>query len=393
MAGAPFDGHMAASLAAMFPLASDDFEDSLDVVSSKLADRVGRPYSAAKQAAMAQLHTFYDQQAELHHLPAVKALGTNLSYVLYYEVAQMKTAYHNNVARHFDAYLAAVVRRSVLAAYGVDDAADLSTADNRAFKFDVRVVKKDVLERRQAPMSHADYHELVGDLVATCMLQRPPRARQSVATRDFSDFQWRHYDLKEHPGWWLPFMVHMNGLLQQMNDQGGWSLRLYRPTPTRRSFIPNHIRLDTQGLLDLLIQGEDELAELKVKVEGQRMGSGGTDEPLYDLPGVMGAPTKRRPPRPLKNNFMTALADIVAPELRLGVLGDPVAAAAHYRTALWRAITKAGSNRHCSLEYRGGIFNNIIDTDGFSISMHFVPLAQFGHTNYNGGFAIRLKAK
>ncbi|KAI9221800.1 hypothetical protein BC828DRAFT_57068 [Blastocladiella britannica] len=55
----------------------------------------------------------------------------------------------------------------------------------------------------------------------------------------------RLYDLKARPWRYLPYMIHMNHVL------GGLWSPLPSPLPLRTSFIPGHIRIDTDILLTL----------------------------------------------------------------------------------------------------------------------------------------------
>jgi hypothetical protein len=36
------------------------------------------------------------------------------------------------------------------------------------------------------------------------------------------------------------------------------------------------------------------------------------------------------------------------------------------------------------------VFNNVIDTDGYSVSLHYVSRTLYGKTCYNGGFKLPL---
>lgn len=49
-------------------------------------------------------------------------------------------------------------------------------------------------------------------------------------------------------------------------------------------------------------------------------------------------------------------------------------------------MTKIGWNKHVGLDYKGLVFNNVIDTDGHSVSLHYVARYLYGKTVYNGGF-------
>jgi hypothetical protein len=363
--GVLFDRQAATCLARAHPLKAEVFEDALDVVSSTLARRRGRAYGADTKLRMERLHAFYNAHAVAGNLPSVKVSGTNLSYVFEYEAKQMLTAHKNNVFRHYDRYVRryakALCARQVLLRHGVDSASELPLDVRRAFESNVAAVVDDVLEQRTVPSTmnaSAEWRHLVSRLVNEVTPARPKRATGPG---------WRLYQQKAHPEQWLPFMVHMNAQFESLGVKG------YKPFPMRTSFVTCHIRLDTQALLDLAVHGRAELCELKAALEAERS-SDAADAPFYHLPGLS--------TRPTKNQFMVALTSLVAPEERDGVQGDKYASA-RYRTAIWSGVTKLG-RRPALQTFNGKRFNNMIDTDGYSMSLHYVEPHLFGCTVFKG---------
>lgn len=130
-----FDRTIARRLSATVKLDKDGFENALDVVSSKLIDRVGRPYGAEKLLRMTDLHAAYINHATRGALPHDKPSGTNLSYALAYEAESMQTAFHNNIFLHFDKYVKRFMHASLapqaLARHGVDAVRRLPTVPFR----------------------------------------------------------------------------------------------------------------------------------------------------------------------------------------------------------------------------------------------------------------------
>lgn len=421
-----FDRDVATRLAAAFPLGKDDFDAAIDVVSSTLEGRVGRPYGDAKRSKMAALHAEYDLFALRRVLPGVKPAATNLSYCLQYEATAMHTAYHNNVFMHFDKYVKRYVHTALapfaLAEYNVDVVRRLPATAGAALRRVVHIAVTDILDQRAPFMSRADLHpwlasvtpKLVPTVGPPACPARPPatppepappepappgqdkarrRGRPAVvkAPSEWAAAQARLYDQKAHPERWLPHMVYMVAWLE------GRGAKLYQPLPQRSSFVPCHIKLDTQGLFDLLVHdqsgvagGSNGLRQLDEALEGTPLGEGASGA-RYDLPGV-----KRIERGKLvynKNAFMAALPSIIAPALRDRVASDKFASA-RYRTAIWRAITKLGMQRRAPLvAHDGKTFNNMIETDGFAVSVHYVTPALYGQTMYNGGARDLLDAK
>ena len=399
-----FTPAVAQEMAAAFPLTSDQFGDWLNTVSSNLGSHRGRPFGAETLARLKSQHAAYDRFAEAGALPMAKTPATNLSYVKSHIADQMATAYRNNVFCKFDKYVRRVVSVSLRAmaesgqtsgTAALPDpllrekheqsgrkrstrrAAKLAPAVAQQLKTDIRVVSDDLLESRDSPQCRP---ELRAWLEAHRPLLMPSRPAQA-------DPNWRFLHQKTRPEQWLPHMVVMNRWLEESGA------RLYSPLPTRTSFVPCHIRLDTQGLVDLLVSGPDELYDLKEGVEGQpvkphhlsAVNCDGDD--CFLLPGLLSESTGGAC-RVLKDRIFADLRRLVDPALRPAIDRDPTTSAGAYRTAIWRTVTKLGSNKHADLQYKGLVFNNVIDTDGFSVSLHYVAPNLFGQTRFNGGFAL-----
>ena len=79
---------------------------------------------------------------------------------------------------------------------------------------------------------------------------------------------WRFISQKERPELWLPYMLVINRRLEAE------SARLLSPLPQRTSFVPSNIRLDTFGLIDLLVADGDETMLLMAQLEDARAGGG-----------------------------------------------------------------------------------------------------------------------
>jgi hypothetical protein len=109
----------------------------------------------------------------------------------------------------------------------------------------------------------------------------------------------------------------------------------------------------------------------------------------YDLPGLM-SPLKNGETSQLASKAMlyVDLAKLVSPSLVERVRQEPIRHGAAFKTAVWRCLTKLGSagNKHARLTFMGLVFNNVIDTDGVSVSSHHVSPSLHGVTCFNGGF-------
>ena len=194
---------------------------------------------------------------------------------------------------------------------------------------------------------------------------------------------WRFLSQKSHPERWLPYMVAIDRLLE------GASAKLYSPLPQRTSFVPAHIRLDTIGLIDLLVADADDTLLLKAALEELDMPGSSSGTAKYDLPGLMSPLKKGETSQHASKAMMYVdLVKLVSPALEARVRQEPIRHGAAFKTAVWRCLTKLGaaSNKHASLAFMELVFNNVIDTNGTSVSAHYVSPALHGVTRFNGGF-------
>ena len=306
---------------------------------------VGRPFGAARRAKIKEFITLRDELRDAQAWPQASPSPVNLSYVLYYSEGEMTTAYKNNVWMHFTKYVGAYARKlfqdAAVAEHGVERWRFVPSNVKK-------VVRRDVARCRQYAVFGS------GDLpVGTVpsglmeMLERmvPPLADPPTQ---------RAYDLKTRWYRYIPYMIFINRHLQALD------VKMYSPLCLRTAFIPKHIHIDTQGLLDILLQDNDEAIGLKMLVE-ERLG--------YDLPGVKG-----------KNDFNKDVYSLVD---RKDVAALDKHSPGHLRNSLWMELTKLGADSHLPLRQRGLRFNNMISTDGYSVSAHYVREDKVGLTKFN----------
>ena len=381
--GGAFDASVATRMAKAFRVDAEQIEDWMNTVSGSLEGHVGRPYGADKAVRMAMLHAFYDAQAARGFLPSVKPSSTNLSYPKGHAASQLATNYGTNVHVNFDKYVRRFVdgqlRTAAKAALGLSHLRRLPREARREVMMDVRAVSRDLLE---APPTPTCREGLRSWLERSRPYLVPPRPASAA------DRHWRFSSQERQPHRWLPYMVWINRLLEDNGD------KLLSPLPQKTGFVPGHIRIDTAGLIDMLVPGADRTSLLKAELEGMDMPAleGDVGPPVkYDLPGLHAAgkkkPVEGTEPKTSKTRLFADLAVLVSAKLVPRVKRDPVGHAAAFKTATWRCLTKLGANKHVPTVYHSGmVFSNVIDTDGVSVSVHYTSASLFGLTRFNGGF-------
>ena len=381
-----FDQTVASRLSTSFPVDSEQMEEWIDAVSSNLEDRRGRPYGPDKAARMVRWCAFYDVQATRGLLPKVKLACTNMSYPKGNVADQLATNYSTNVHCHFDKYVYRLVdvelRTAKKTELGLTYRQKLPKDVARQVLSDTRAVARNLLEAPPQPTCREEFWPWLEQHRRSLV---PPRT-SSAASSKVKTEHWRFIDQKTHPQRWLPYMVWINRLLE---DRGG---KLFSPLPQKTEIVPGHIRLESAGLVDLIVAGKERTMQLKLLLEEQAMPELAGDVGLvkYRLPGLLGLTKKGATPEGTasKAKLNSVLTDIIDPALVDRVSSDPQKHAAAFKTAIWRCLTKLGTNKHASDKYQADmVFSNVIDTDGVSASLHYVSPSLFGLTCHNGGLA------
>ena len=388
--GHTFDHRVAGRMASVFPIDGGQIEEWMDVVSSRLVGRVGPPYAPEKLRRLQRMHDFYDEASTVGLLPSVKISCSNLSVPKGYAASLLATNYENNVRCHFDQYVKRIVRARLEAMtrieLGVDlEVVRLSKEARRRLVSDVSAVVNDILEGQEQPSCRA---ELATWMVAWRAEFTPPAPANA-------DPFWRFYNQKVHPERWLPYMVWMN---RKLEEEGATDL--LSPLPQRSTFVPGHIRLDTTALVDLIVADGEETLVLKTQLEDMDMGGSlsasasgaGPSSSVsvkYDLPGLLVKSKKHPEGQPSKAQLYVNLEKLVSPSLVSRVKSAPAQHGSAFKTSIWRCLTKIGpGNKHAGLDFCGNVFNNMIDTDGHAVSIHYVARHLVGVTRFNGGFKI-----
>eukprot|EP00877_Chromochloris_zofingiensis_P013045 jgi/Chrzof1/7995/UNPLg00046.t1 len=310
----------------------------------------GRPCKQEAQTTVSRLKALHKQHQGLGSMPMVKTCGTNTSAIMNYLATEMLTAYKNNVWMHFTKYPKRYIRTVMLreeARQGVETQWQLPQEDRQRIIREAAAITDSVL---YSSTPHPQYQHLA-----------PPV--RSFVTNDDSNSAKRLYDLKVNPERYIPYMLHINRQFQAMGA------RMYSPLSLKTTFIPGHLHLDTQAVVDLLVHDKAAIATMKAGLEGSTIP--GTDA-TYDLRNLNG-----------KADLVKQITGLVAPS-QVALVSNSKAAP-HFRTAIWQQLTKVGSHKHAPRELEGMVFNNMITTDGYSVSLHYVRKDLFGVTKYNAG--------
>lgn len=259
----------------------------------------------------------------------MKAVKTDLSlsHILDYSIATLITAYETNVTCHYPKYVKRYVQCCILKILQME-APDKET---RTLIWKVtKHILYDELLHSDTGLLNLDLEELKSRLI--------PRGRK--ADKNVI------YDMKSRPWLYLAHMVYINRTLEtDFPDVSSNYKKLFSPFPMTTSFIPNHIRLDTSGMAQLLMTS----SKIKAFVE------------LYDLT------------HGIKLN-MTNKSDMLKSYASLSGLQPSLKEDAQYMTELWKFNCNMENNTDYKKVFANKrqdelwVFDNSIVTDGYSVS-------------------------
>ena len=351
----------------MPPVTSPDFiSDCLRTCSTSLTatgKKQGRAYDSAKGDHMARLQIFYERLQAEGVMPKERHSSCHLAPILKYSKQEMATALANNIVMRYASYVYRFVNTRLLSAelrrLGVQSLSALSPSVKADVLSGINAVKKDIETRRQPRQSPERFHAFVDRHVDDLVRSRPSGSGPGWNAFDF---------LEDDIPRCLSYMVHINRLLEADGQ------RLFSPLCLRKSWAPGHIRLDTPGMTEILLGDVNDIPRIRADLRFSPISGLGAQ--TWDLPLL-----KR------KENLNWGLKRLCTPELYERLREDEQRNSALLKTEYWRSICCLDTNRHNKSRYKGRVFNNMIDTDGYAVSMHFVPPHLHGATVYNGGKA------
>ena len=333
----------------------DFFKYTLTVVSEK-GTCGPKPKDGTLRTELEDAHAILVSRG---HLPEDKVDARNLTYTFGYSASEMVTAYKNNVEMRYPQYvrrmLNVVLEENDAREWGVSSTSELSKEARRELRSAWNVVKDDVFQRREPRQCAARYHQLLDIWTDQLCPAKPDNAQAtwSILT-----------GISKAPTLYLAHMAIINRHLEAKGAA------LLSPFCQRRRLVPSHMRIDTQGLIELLVADEFAVRRLRANME-QMPVDGECSDVTWALPKMQKTADMRE--KVIYLTDMEKMGDMQA-DPRLPAL---------YRTAVWRAMTKLGSSAHVATQLGDAVFNNVIDTDGYSVSLHYVRPEGYGATKFN----------
>jgi hypothetical protein len=272
-----------------------------------------------------------------------KEAKLSMSHILQYSIAQTITAYNNNVWMHFPKYVKKVLTCTLFC--------------NRVQASSDKITKEEKKQFR-AVAAKACNHILYGEgeewtkgedvkMLANQFSHLVPNLPTPTTNR--------LYDMKARPWRYLQYMVWMNRHLENtmtpLQEKFSKMCKLYSPISLISTFIPNHIRLDTSGLAQLLMNQKRivefvNFYEIKTGIKLQ----------------------------------MTSKADMLSSYSKLtGVVAATAKDEALYATTLWTYLCDFTNYKDVLSSKRKSeevwVFDNAIVTDGYSASFQITKEA------------------
>lgn len=324
-----------------------EVDEKLFIMASQIVQGSTKPSCRSEKTMTEQKETFH-KMLSIHkklysrvNTETTISSNLSLSHVIAYSVENLLTAYVNNVQSHFPKY----PKRYILC-----DGMQKGLKEKQARKEAALITNAYLydFELSEELQSKASSYEFLFPKKMT--IKELPRC----------------WDLKVHPWIYLYKMVEINQMLEtQFPKVPEEHRRLLNPLPFHSSFVPMHIRLDTSGLSQLLMNG--------VKIKDFKS--------LYELehPGVV--------------LNMKSKADMLSKfEKLFGRAPTSSEEAGCFATDLWTYITnlktcrqwKELANVFYKKEKKTYRFDNSVVTDGVSVSFQVIESTTFGRKQLSG---------
>lgn len=297
---------------------------------------------------------FTDLLDEYHklygRLESVQSIETeeSMSHILSYSMENLLTAYENNIHGHFHKYPKRYIRCDMMS-----KGADLKTAKKVAGIFTNTYLYDSPFELESTVLETYNL-----SLDSYGFLFPPKRTEKGLP---------RCWDLKVHPWVYLPKMVMINQALEtDFPMVPSKHRKLLNPLPFHSSFVPMHIRVDTSGLCQLLMNKE-KINDFKT---------------LYNAEHGVDLNMKN------KSDMLSSFEKLFGREATSNK------EAGQYATELWSYLTNLktcrqwkevdGVVRKNDPNKRKWIFDNSVMTDGISISLQVIDEKEFGRKVLTG---------
>lgn len=270
----------------------------------------------------------------------------SLSHILAYSIDNLLTAFENNITNHFPKYPKRFIKCKLLSmGFNLYTSKRVATIITNHYLYDMPLDALDGIEDLQQVKIHVKAFQHL-------FIDKQTKKEQS-----------RAWDLKVNPWLYLSKMVQINKALEtDFANVSDDNKRLYNPLPFHSSFVPMHVRIDTSGLCQLLMD-KNKIKEFKEYYE-------------INNPGVE---VNMRSKADMLSSFekLTGKKDCTKEETGL------------FATSLWEFLTNLRTCRQRNDIYNtfkgvDWVFDNAIITDGVSVSFQVINKEQFGRKTLSG---------
>lgn len=295
-----------------------------------------KPEKKKNSMSKEQKNQYFIEILELYQSFSFSTVKTtlSLSHILSYSINTMMTAYQNNVTMRFPCYVRKYIRCKILQLLCID------TLD-RHNSYLARKISNHILYDQTLPNESIPGLDIDG--IKHLLL--PQRGINTFLTND----------LESRPWIYLAYMVFINRMIENnFLDVPGKFRKLLNPFAMTTSFIPNHIRLDTAGMAQLLMTKNkiDEFVDLYELNHGIRLN-------------------------------MKTKTDMLSSYAKLTNKSTTLKEDALYFTELWKFNCKIENNKINKKVFvnkrksDNWVFDNSVVTDGYAISFQVTRESNF----------------
>lgn len=302
-------------------------------------------FKNAKTAMYNKLNQVYtDLYDQIENLSSFKS-SLSLSFIINYSIENLLTAYENNIHCHFQKYPKRYILCDIM---------------NKQIASNIQPKSKEIRKLAAIITNHYLYNGEIKEDVDFGIVKKE-NYEFLFPKKINKDGYPRCYDLKVNPWVYLYKMVEINLALElEFPNIKPKFKKLFNPLPFHSSFVPMHIRLDTSGMSQLLMNGE------KIKVF----------KDLYSLEHNVDLQIKSK--ADMLSSFQKIFGRPPISKEETGI----------YATDVWDHLTNLKTCKHWNVMNKNirkndpknieWVFDNAVVTDGISVSFQIIDRKYFG---------------
>jgi hypothetical protein len=321
--------------------------------------KAGRQPNQESRERIKYLYKAYYKFVELGYISRTITDSNNLSQMLGYECVKMRTMYSNNIMLRYVSYVTKFVRLNLNEMFMQENGLEFIKQASQADKFELKKehgkIVRDLINRRKTSMQCSPKYQDWVNNIMDFIIPEIDTSEKDALVNDLED--------KDSDKW--KYMVHMIYMNRYFETK---QYKIKSPLCVRSDLTVKHVSIDFKVLVELFFYKES-IIEFKKSIELEEFEINGQRfkwrlPNLSSKQSILDSITKMFP-KEMKNNY---------DKKTWGYIGSL------FKTKAFFYLTKLGSTKKIPIVKSSGefVFNNLIDTDGYAVSIHYAKKSLYG---------------